>query len=67
MSKNLQDFIEAVLFCVCIVAFLWLYCIATPPQMSAEYDLAAAEGAKVRAAQTSNTIIPVRSSTGKSY
>ncbi len=49
MSDNLQNFLEAVLFCVFMVVFIWLYCLATPSQMSAEYDLAAEE-AGVRAA-----------------
>ncbi len=40
MSNNLQNFIEAVLFCVFTVVFVWLYCLATPSQMSGEYDLA---------------------------
>ena len=48
MSEKAQNFTEAVLFCVFMVVFVWLYCRATPAQMSAEYDLAAEAG--VRAA-----------------
>ena len=45
MSNNLQNLLEAVLFGVFTVVFVWLYCLATPTQMSAEYDLAVqAEG-----------------------
>lgn len=48
MSEKTQNFTEAVLFCVFMAVFVWLYCRATPAQMSAEYDLAAEAG--VRAA-----------------
>lgn len=44
MSNNLQNILEAVLFCVFTVVFVWLYCLATPAQMSGEYDLAEQAG-----------------------
>ncbi len=44
MSNNLQNLLEAVLFGVFTVVFVWLYCLATPTQMSAEYDLAEQAG-----------------------
>lgn len=44
MNNNLQNFLEAVLFSALMVVFMWLYCRITPPQMSAEYDLAVQAG-----------------------
>lgn len=44
MSNTLQNLLEAVLFCVFTVVFVWLYCLATPSQMSGEYDLAEQAG-----------------------
>lgn len=43
-KKDIAEFFEAVLFCVVMWGFLWLYCRLTPAQMSAEYDLAMQEG-----------------------
>ena len=37
------DFWSSLGFCVMMVVLMWLYCAATPPQMSAECDWARAE------------------------
>lgn len=39
----MKDLIESIGFCVIAVILAWLYCVATPDQMSGEYDLAAQE------------------------
>lgn len=39
----MRDFIESLVFCIVAVALAYLYCKATPDQMSAECDWARAE------------------------
>lgn len=39
--REIAEMAGMVGFCLTVVAFLWLYCVITPPQMSGEYDLAA--------------------------
>lgn len=39
----MRDFLASVGFCVLMAILAWLYCAATPDQMSGEHDLAAEE------------------------
>ncbi len=55
-KKEVIEFFEAVLFCVFMWGFLWLYCRLTPAQMSAEYDLAVQEGAQAQSAHADTSI-----------
>jgi hypothetical protein len=41
LMRTIREIAEMAGFCFAMVAFLWLYCAVTPPQMSGEYDLAA--------------------------
>ena len=38
MKKNISELIECLAFCICAVIALWLFCAATPNQLSGEAD-----------------------------
>lgn len=41
-----KEFVESLIFCALMALLAWLYCWATPDQMSGEYDWAVAEEAR---------------------
>lgn len=41
MSQSVKEFLEALAGCIIIVGLVAAYCAATPPQLSAEADIAA--------------------------
>lgn len=41
--REIGEIAGAVAFCAVVAVLMWMWCAATPPQMSAECDLAAEE------------------------